>query len=85
MRDRQVTIVAWEPPDRDQVARHVQPALRAKDDVVQGWVFDEAPADTAARSVAFDHQVSHLCGDQTQALKFQFISSLPAGHWPHIR
>lgn len=85
MRNSEVTIVARKPPDSDQVARHVEPTLRAENDVVQGGIFDIPPADTTAGSVPFDHVITNVSRDEPKAFELQFALSLPASHWPDPR
>ena len=69
VRHREVAVVAREPPDRDEVAREVQAALRPEDDVMQRRVLDEHPADSTARCIAFDHMLAHMARHQTEALE----------------
>lgn len=73
-----------EPPDRDQVAGHIESALRAEDDVVQGRMLDVPPADAATGVVALDDGISNICRDESKAFELQFALRLPASHWLDI-
>jgi hypothetical protein len=55
-----MTIMARKPPDGDEIARSVRPALRPEDQVVQRGVLDVLTADTATAVVAFNDRVPHL-------------------------
>jgi len=69
VRHLEVTVVVRGPPDRDEVARDVEPALAAKHDVVESRILDELATDSAAGCIAFDHMLAHMARHQTEALE----------------
>lgn len=76
VRDLKVAVVARLPPDRDQVARHVQAALTAEHHVVERRTLRRAPAhpaqDDVLDAVALQHIFSNVRWHQAEAFEFQF-------------
>lgn len=65
-----VTVVARQPSNRDQVAGHVQSTLRPVPDVVQGRVLDVPPAHSTTRVVAVEDVLPNLRRHEAQAFEF---------------